>query len=282
MSRSSIQTHADADASASSWSSVLSSCLTPSFSTALPSAPLIIAPSKSPKTVNLEPLSAGSMVKVNLALTPAMPVPESTSDRGASTSSIVHSILLAIPSMTILAVSLAPSVRVSGGSSSHFSCTVNHLSQLARSVTVPHNAFGSADSSRLASMCPMIVPFRKSLLWLAFSPLIRSDDGRAAESDVVLQCGGNVVDLPLVGLAAQLPGQLGALRQTSGPQRMSLGDQSAGRIDHPATAIGDVAVVDQLGRLALGAQTQGLDRQQLVGREAVVQLDHLEVRRAQT
>src|ERR1700684_1652346 len=207
MSRSSIQTHADADASASSWSSVLSSCLTPSFSTALPSAPLIIAPSKSPKTVNLEPLSAGSMVKVNLALTPAIPVPASTSERGACTCSIVHSILLAIPSMTILAVSLAPSVRVSGGPSSHFSCTVNHLSQLARSVTVPHNASGLADSSRLCSVCPILFP-SYVVRWLAFGPLIRGDDGCAAQSDVVLQCGGNVVDLPLVGLTAPLPGAL--------------------------------------------------------------------------
>src|ERR1700722_13522298 len=123
---------------------------------------------------------------------------------------------------------------------------------------------------------------RKSLLWLAFGPLIRSDDGCATESDVVLQCGGDVVDLPLVGLTAQLPGQLGTLRQTSGPQRMPLRDQFAGRVDHPAPAVGDVAVVDQLGRLALGAQPQRLVEQQLVGREAVVQLDHLEVRRPQT
>src|SRR5271156_7222221 len=116
------------------------------------------------------------MVKVNLALTPAIPVPESTSDRGASTRSIVHSILFAIPNMTILAVSLAPSVTVSGGPSSHFSCTVNHLSQLARSLTVPHKASGLADSSRAASMCPTGDPLVSRWLGSAFGPLIRGDD----------------------------------------------------------------------------------------------------------
>ena len=115
---------------------------------------------------------------------------------------------------------------------------------------------------------------------LAFGALVGGHDGSAAEADVVLQRGGDAVDLTLVGGAAQLPGELGALRQPGGAQRMALGDQAARRVDHPAAAVGGVAVVDQLGRLALTAQAERLVQQQLVGREAVVQLDDLEVRRA--
>jgi hypothetical protein len=51
---------------------------------------------------------------------------------------------------------------------------------------------------------------------------------------------------------------------------MSFGDQAAGRVDHPPSAEGGVAVVDQLGRLALGAQAQRFVKQEFVGREAVM------------
>ena len=115
---------------------------------------------------------------------------------------------------------------------------------------------------------------------LALGALVGGDDGGAAEPDVVLQGGVDAVDLTLVGGAAQLPGQLGALGQPGGAERMALGDQPARRVDHPAAAVGGVAVVDQLGRLTLAAQPQRLVEQQFVGREAVVQLDDLEVLRA--
>ena len=51
----------------------------------------------------------------------------------------------------------------------------------------------------------------------AFGALVGGDDGRAAQPDVVLQRSGDVVDLTLVGGAAQLPGQLGALREARRP-----------------------------------------------------------------
>src|SRR5690242_6194291 len=81
---------------------------------------------------------------------------------------------------------------------------------------------------------------------LTLGALVGGDDGGAAQPDVVLQCGADVVDLTLVGCPAQLPGQFGALRQAGGAQRVPLGDQAAGRVDHPATPVGGVVVVDQL------------------------------------
>ena len=72
--------------------------------------------------------------------------------------------------------------------------------------------------------------------------LVRGHDRCTAQPDVVLQRGGNVVDLALVGGSAQLPRQLGALRQPGGTQRVALRDQSAGRIDHPPAAVGGIAV----------------------------------------
>jgi hypothetical protein len=83
----------------------------------------------------------------------------------------------------------------------------------------------------------------------------RSARWYAAEPDIVLQRCVDAVHLPL-------------------------GDQAARRIDHPAAAVGGVAV-DQLGRLTLAAQPESLVEQQFVGREAVVQLDHPEVLRAE-
>src|SRR4029453_9220835 len=98
---------------------------------------------------------------------------------------------------------------------------------------------------------------------------------------VVLQRSGDAVDLTLVGRATQLPGQLGALSQPRRAERMALRNEPARRVDHPAPAVGGVAVVDELGRLALAAQPQRLVQQELVGREAVEQLDYLEVLRAE-
>ena len=98
----------------------------------------------------------------------------------------------------------------------------------------------------------------------------------------MLQRSGDVVDLSFVGGAAQLPGQLGALRQPRRTERMSLGDQAAGRVDHPPPAVCGVVVVDELRCLTLGAQAEGFVQQQLVGGEAVVQFDHLEVVRPET
>ena len=60
------------------------------------------------------------------------------------------------------------------------------------------------------------------------------------------------VDLARVGRAAQLPGQLGALREPGRAERVALGDQPAGRVDDRAVAaVGRRLAVDELVAVAL-------------------------------
>ena len=59
--------------------------------------------------------------------------------------------------------------------------------------------------------------------------LVDGDHGGAAEADVVLQGDLGALDLALVRLAAQLPGQLRALRQAGRAERVALRDQPARR-----------------------------------------------------
>ena len=77
--------------------------------------------------------------------------------------------------------------------------------------------------------------------------------------------------------AAQLARQLVALRQAGGAERVALGQQAAGRIGDELAAIGVVAVVDEAFRAAFGAEAERLVGDQLVVREAVVQLDDVDI-----
>src|SRR5256885_1787721 len=65
---------------------------------------------------------------------------------------------------------------------------------------------------------------------------------------------------------------LGKPRRT---QRMAFGDQPAGRVDHPTTAVRGVVVVDQLRGLALVAQPQRLVQQQLDRKSTRLNSSHL-------
>src|SRR5262245_65314289 len=106
--------------------------------------------------------------------------------------------------------------------------------------------------------------------------LVDRNDRSSAEADVVLQSDLGAVDLALVGLAAQLPGELRALGEPGGAERMALGDQASGRVDHRAlAAVGGRLGLDQLVALALGREAERLVADQLVGRGAVVELDHV-------
>ena len=58
---------------------------------------------------------------------------------------------------------------------------------------------------------------------------------------------------------------------------MSLGDEPTRRIDHVFPSIGVVTPVDEFRRPTLGAQTQALVGQKLVGGETVVQFDHVHI-----
>ena len=125
----------------------------------------------------------------------------------------------------------------------------------------------------------MALPSGRSADCTAFQAarLVDGHDGRAAEAEVVLQADLRALDLALVGLAAQLPGELGALGQAGGAERMALGDQAAGRVHHPPAAVGRVLGIDELAALALLGQAERLVGDQLVGGEAVVQLDDVDV-----
>src|SRR5688572_11119639 len=94
-----------------------------------------------------------------------------------------------------------------------------------------------------------------SLGALALEPLaIRRHHRGAAEAQVVLERDLGARHLALVGLAAQLPVELCALREARGAERMALRDQAARRVHHHLTTVGLRARVDELARLALRAQ----------------------------
>src|SRR6187402_876136 len=96
-------------------------------------------------------------------------------------------------------------------------------------------------------------------------PHVERNDAGAAESQIVLERDFSALDLRGTCRAAQLPRQLVALRKPGGAERMSLRQQSAGRICHDPATIGVVAVIDELAGFALAAEAE-----RLVGDELVV------------
>src|SRR5437868_7036532 len=131
------------------------SCLSPSFSTALPRAPVIIEPVNVPSMVTVVAAPDGVRVKAKRVLTPAMPVPAMTRLPGASTVSTVHSSLFFMPSMRIFSTSRVPEVRVVGGSSIQPEWMVNQFSQVSGLAMVSQIFSGEALMSRLRVMSPM-------------------------------------------------------------------------------------------------------------------------------
>src|SRR5688572_16161060 len=108
--------------------------------------------------------------------------------------------------------------------------------------------------------------------WAASGTFVERDDAGAAETEIVLQAEPRALHLRRRRGAAQLPGQLVALRKPGGAERMALRQQAAGRIGDDPAAIAVVAIVDELGGLALAAQAEPFIGDQLVMREAVVQI----------
>jgi len=107
--------------------------------------------------------------------------------------------------------------------------------------------------------------------------LVSSDNNSTTQAKIVLQCNLCILDLSLLCQSTQLPAQLSTLSQASGAERMTLGDEAAGGIDDPFATICVVSSVDQLTCFSLLAQSQGLVGDELVCREAIVQLDHLHI-----
>lgn len=112
---------------------------------------------------------------------------------------------------------------------------------------------------------------------LAVSAAVDGDDDSTTETEVVLQRVLGLGDLTVVGPTAQVPDKLGALGDTGRTERVALGDEAARGVDEVFAAVGDVAVADKLVSLALLTQAKGLEDNHLVGGEAVVQLNNLDV-----
>ena len=93
----------------------------------------------------------------------------------------------------------------------------------------------------------------------------------------MLQRQPRAFDLARFGRATQLSRQLEALRETRGAERMALGQQPARWIGDDLAAVGVVASGDELRRRAGRAKAERLVGDQLVVREAVVQLADIDV-----
>ena len=94
----------------------------------------------------------------------------------------------------------------------------------------------------------------------------------------MLQRNGGGGDEPVIGPAAELPGQLGALGEAGGAERVAFGDEAAGRVDDAAAAVGDVAVADHEVGFARRAEAETVEGDELVGGEAVVEFDEGDLR----
>src|SRR6185369_3628627 len=73
------------------------------------------------------------------------------------------------------------------------------------------------------------------------SPFVQGDDAGAPKAHVVLERVLKAFDLPLVGRAAQLVGELVALGETGGSERMALRQEPSGRVGHDPAAVGVIA-----------------------------------------
>lgn len=89
---------------------------------------------------------------------------------------------------------------------------------------------------------------------LAISAAEDADDDGTTETEVVLEGVLGVGDLTVVGPATKVPDELGSLGDTSGTERVTLGDEAAGGVDEVLAAVGDVTLADHLVGLAVLAE----------------------------
>lgn len=84
-------------------------------------------------------------------------------------------------------------------------------------------------------------------------------------------------------LTSQLPSQLATLCKASGAEGVAFGDQASRWVDDGALAtVGDVAISDQFMRFALLREPKAFEKNELIGREAVVELADFHVLRRDT
>jgi len=136
-------------------------------------------------------------------------------------------------------------------------------------------SLGSWVVSHTCNLCNLLI--REILSSLAISTLVHSADDSASKAEIVLQSNFGVLDGAVVGPATHVPDELCALSETSGAERVSLGDEASRGVDDDLAAICDAALSDELVGLADGSETQGLNSDHLVGGEAVVEFADLNI-----
>src|SRR5437588_4889481 len=102
----------------------------------------------------------------------------------------------------------------------------------------------------------------------------------AAEADHVGETEPGPFDLSLVRLASQVRRHLVDVGDAGRAERMPLREQTTGDVHRNLAAECDGAAVDHLAGFTVLAQTEVLVVQDLGGREAVVELDEIDVLRA--
>lgn len=102
-------------------------------------------------------------------------------------------------------------------------------------------------------------------------------EGVGNRGDTVLEGNFAVGHLAGTSHLSQLPGKLRALRQSSGTERVTLGDQTTRWVDNPFAAIGHIAAIDEFARLSSRAQAESFVGDQLVRREAIMELNDLHI-----
>src|SRR6476646_4703308 len=105
---------------------------------------------------------------------------------------------------------------------------------------------------------------------------------RAARADHVRQTDARAVDLAAARLAAQMRRHLVDVGDAGGAERMTLRQKSAGDVDGNAPAELGLAAVDHAARLTVLAETEMLVVHELGRGEAVMQLDEIEIVRAES
>src|SRR5689334_18495482 len=103
------------------------------------------------------------------------------------------------------------------------------------------------------------------------------DRTRRAEPDDVRQTDLRPFDLARTRGAAEVARDLEDARDTRRAERVALREKAARHVDGDAAAVRRFALVDHPSRLAVLAETEVLVVEELGGREAIVELDQVEV-----
>src|SRR2546421_2861268 len=144
-------------------------------------------------------------------------------------------------------------------------------------------------STRACAKSSTIVRTFARLLCVSLTTPMRTASGRlledvnragAAEADHVGETEPGPFDLSLVRLASQVRRHLVDVRDAGRAERVPLREQTTGDVHRNLAAECDGAAVDHLTGLAVFAQAEVLVMQDLGRREAVVQLDEIDVFRS--